>query len=71
MDTLTGNDGADAFVFDGPAGEMGVITDFASGEDFMDLSAAGFGLTVGMGMATEGRFVTGAPTPLASGPHMV
>ena len=61
-DTLTGNAGADSFVFDGPAGALDVITDFASGEDYLSLTAAGFGLTVGMDLAAEGRFVIGAPT---------
>ncbi len=61
-DTLTGNAGADSFVFDGPAGVLDVITDFASGEDYLSLTAAGFGLTVGMDLAAEGRFVLGTPT---------
>jgi len=61
-DTLTGNGGADTFAFDGPAGALDVITDFASGVDHMDLSAAGFGLTAGMDLAAEGRFVLGTPT---------
>ena len=61
-DTLTGNGGGDTFVFDGPTGALDVITDFVSGVDHMDLSAAGFGLTVGMDLAAEGRFVLGTPT---------
>lgn len=42
-DTLTGGGGADHFVLTGPAGGVDTITDFLSGTDTIDVSAAAFG----------------------------
>ena len=55
LDTLTGNTGADTFVFNTPvaSGNADRITDFAPGEDKMELSSA--------------RFEGLAPGPLAAG----
>ena len=47
--TLTGGAGNDTFVFNFPVNSASTITDFASGQDLLQISAAGFGhgLTAG------------------------
>ena len=54
-DTLTGGNGADAFAFDLPSAGVDRITDFASGSDFLQISAAGFGGGLSAGGQAEVR----------------
>jgi Ca2+-binding RTX toxin-like protein len=68
-DTLTGGAGRD--VFQWLAGNEGgdVVTDFAHGDDKLQVSAAGFGggLTEGMSLGASGRFVAGTSATQAFG----
>lgn len=54
-DVLTGGTGGDLFIFDGPGPAVDRVTDFMTGEDFIGLSAQGFGLATLAGL----QFVVG------------
>jgi len=59
-DTLAGGQDADAFRFLDATQSGDVILDFAPGVDRIELSAAGFGLTLAEDLAATGRFVANA-----------
>nr|WP_318987501.1 calcium-binding protein [Roseomonas ponticola] len=66
-DVLAGGDGADAFRFAATTEGGDRILDFITGEDVIEISAAGFGggLVAGMNLAASGRLqISSAGTPL-------
>ena len=62
QDQLTGGSGADTFVFSALADIGDTITDFVSGLDHVEITAAAFGggLTAGMSLVATGRFAVNA-----------
>jgi Ca2+-binding RTX toxin-like protein len=70
-DTLTGGAQADIFVFEeARAGSRDEITDFVSGTDRIEISAAGFGGGLAAGQAVS-LVVGAAPVPTLAGPQML
>ena len=60
LDRLTGGSGQDTFVFQDPTEAGDVITDFASGEDILQIKAVRFGAGLREGALPESRFVLGS-----------
>ena len=58
-DTLTGGAGADRFVFNSSSEALDTITDFSITDDFINVSATGFGGSLAVGTLTPFRFLAG------------
>ncbi|MCA2652670.1 calcium-binding protein [Microcystis sp. M061S2] len=59
-DTLTGGAGADRFVFNSASEALDTITNFSITDDFINVSATGFGGGLLLGTLPNGRFRSGA-----------